>query len=205
MIFNDVVDKLKTAKKKFFPAVWGCVGEITVPHFRGIIISQWVLLSVLLLLTIIEGILAVDGLGLLGTTKKSFLLYNTGGVVIGMIAAGFGTSIYTSQNQEGPDMAVKKALFSMTSLVFIFALLGNIGLDLLAIIAGSIGYVDPFRVINFIFNIALFFLVLVTLIMQTCCAWNKNDAKWIEENFVEKDTLQEPTDAQEDETKEEAV
>ena len=66
---------------------------------------------VLLLLTIIEGILvAVDGLGLLGASS---LLYNTGGVVIGMIAAGFGTSIYTSQNQEGLDMGVKKALFSM--------------------------------------------------------------------------------------------
>ena len=52
--------------------------------------------------------------------------------------------------------------------MFVFALFGNIVLNLIAIIVGSagFGFVDPFRVVNFIFNLALFFLVLVTLIMQ---------------------------------------
>ena len=34
--------------------------------------------------------------------------------VIGMIASGFGTSIYTSADQDGPDMPVKKALFTFS-------------------------------------------------------------------------------------------
>ena len=56
--------------------------------------------------------MVVNGLGLVAFSSP--VIYNIGGVVIGMIAAGFGTSIYTSQNQDGMDIAVKKALFSMT-------------------------------------------------------------------------------------------
>ena len=39
--------------------------------------------------------------------------YNLGTILVGMLVAGFGTSIYTSQNQEGMDMAVKKSMFNL--------------------------------------------------------------------------------------------
>ena len=42
-----------------------------------------------------------------------FLFYghNISSVLIGILSTGFGTSIYTSENQEGMDMAVKKSIF----------------------------------------------------------------------------------------------
>lgn len=59
--------------------------------------------------------LASPGEGALVSIFVLFPAYAGIGVaVIGMIASGFGTSIYTSANQDGPDMPVKKALFTFS-------------------------------------------------------------------------------------------
>ena len=42
---NAIRRKLKSAKKKLFPAVWGCSGEMPMKQFRRIIISMWLLLT----------------------------------------------------------------------------------------------------------------------------------------------------------------
>jgi len=40
----DIKRKLGTAKKKLFPIVWGCTGEMPMRQFRHIINSMWMLL-----------------------------------------------------------------------------------------------------------------------------------------------------------------
>jgi hypothetical protein len=58
-----------------------------------------------------------------GAFASIFLIFpayaGIGVAVIGMIASGFGTSIYTSANQEGSDMPVKKALFTFSVSIFL--------------------------------------------------------------------------------------
>merc|ERR1712037_704360 len=198
VFFQDFADriyrfKLKVAKKKLFPNTWGCVGEMSLDHFRKIIISQWVLLSTTLILLI----------ALVATGATEFLAEALGlfAVFIGMIASGFGTSIYSSADQEGPDMPVKKALFNFSTILYILGLLGAIGSTIFVTI-----YIDEYDytpsgntitsilpvfsvfIIILVFYICLLILALVTLIMRTCCIWNKNDREWMEKSVVENTT-----------------
>ncbi|CBY22752.1 unnamed protein product [Oikopleura dioica] len=187
VFFQDFVDKLQVAKKKLFPNTWGCVGEMSLVHFRNIIISQWVLLSITLILSIVYAAIIVS-FGEFGIVDL-FILYPAVVAVfvavIGMIASGFGTSIYSSADQEGPDMLMKKALFHFCTLVYIFIIFGAIVFTVFYLtVLGA----DPIAIILLVIFICLFILALVTLIMRTCCIWNKNDLQWIEKSVVEDNT-----------------
>merc|ERR1712210_228220 len=193
VFFQDFADriyrfKLKVAKKKLFPNTWGCLGEMSLDHFRKIIISQWVLLSTTLILLI----------ALVATGETEFLAEALGlfAVFVGMIASGFGTSIFSSADQEGPDMPVKKALFNFSTILYILGLVGAIGstffvtiyIDEYAYYSLSILPVFSVFIIILVFYICLLILALVTLIMRTCCIWNKNDREWMEKSVVEDTT-----------------
>ena len=108
-------------------------------RFRGIIITQWVLLSgkktadwdifftyyslVNLILGLVFTFLSLRSLLITAfySGDSSFGAVFAFGFAsvslvvpaIGMIASGFGTSIYTTANRDGIDMAMKKAIFSV--------------------------------------------------------------------------------------------
>ncbi|CAG5103652.1 Oidioi.mRNA.OKI2018_I69.chr1.g871.t1.cds [Oikopleura dioica] len=196
--FDFLKDRFTSAKKKLFPLnLWGCVGQMTMAQFKGIIIAQWVIL--------VQNSLSADFYTL------PILSVSLGSVVIGFIASGFGTSIYTTHNQATPETSVKRAMFNITELIFILALIFNIVLDFAIInfdISATLETVDLFsvRTVHLVFNVALFFLALVTLIIQTCCFWNQIDREWIFNNLAEAQTVAEENKAEENaEAKEEEV
>ena len=156
------------------PRKWGCSGEMKRAHFRWMINIQWLLLSsifsylellkmnsVLLILSIVDGV--CDNRSWFGAVGIS---YNLGSVLIGMLVAGFGTSIYTSQKQEGMDMAVKKSMFNLLvrlrpsyflktvfkSLFFLFVLFGNILFDFLVKLPYDYGYVYEYYEGGYLYN-----------------------------------------------------
>ena len=66
----------------------------------------------MLILSIVDGV-CESKYGYGYSYGASLIAFNLITVFIGMLVAGFGTSIYTSQNQEGIDMALKKSMFNV--------------------------------------------------------------------------------------------
>ena len=88
-------------------------------RFRGIIIAQWFLLigfdnsktdNYLLAVTI----LAMISFILVPALGEGFFISNVGLAIIGMTAAGLGTSVYTSKSMGSQDWLLKKALLNVT-------------------------------------------------------------------------------------------
>ena len=122
---NAIRRKLKSVRKKLFPGVWGCTGEMAMNQFRRIIISMWLLLTGLTNITKHIWIEISVSL-ILGTVNSALIpfeggffsglgfgLATFGSIFVGAIVCGLGTSIYSAADQDGDDMIVRKALFSM--------------------------------------------------------------------------------------------
>ncbi|CBY42483.1 unnamed protein product, partial [Oikopleura dioica] len=74
---------------------------------------------------------------------------------------------------------------NLITLVYIFIIFGAIVFTVFYLtVLGA----DPIAIILLVIFICLFILALVTLIMRTCCIWNKNDLQWIEKSVVEDNT-----------------
>ncbi|CAG5104706.1 Oidioi.mRNA.OKI2018_I69.chr1.g1468.t1.cds [Oikopleura dioica] len=86
------------------------------------------------------------------------------------------------------DMAVKKSMFNLLSLFFLFVLFGNIIFDIILKLPYDLDYnyyydggylakppLYGLKITIVVIYFILFIMNLVTLIMQTCCIWNKND------------------------------
>ncbi|CAG5112043.1 Oidioi.mRNA.OKI2018_I69.chr2.g6301.t1.cds [Oikopleura dioica] len=180
--FPDSSDKLKSAKKLICPSIWGCTGEMSIEQFRRIIISMWALLTVSGILVLTTAIKLPYGGGV--APAATYIVTATGTIILGLIVCGFGTSMYSAQNKDSADMTVRKGLFCMTTILFLFA--DSISICFSFIIA--VFSFDPFFLaLNlplFVILLVLFVLALVTLIKQTCCLWNKNDREWLEKNEI---------------------
>ena len=149
--------------------MWGCTGEIAIEQFRRIIISMWALLAgrkqikyYFCFFFLVSGILVLADAIMLpfidGVSVGTYIFKTAGTVVLGMIACGFGTSIYSTENNDSADMIVKRALFSMTILFFLF--IDSISISFSLIIA--VFFFDP---IFLALNLPLLAILLVVFVL----------------------------------------
>ncbi|CBY10811.1 unnamed protein product [Oikopleura dioica] len=177
----DIKRKLGTAKKKLFPIVWGCSGEMPMRQFRHIIISMWMLLAVSLTLGSVNAALIPFGGDFVGIYLRVayFAVPTFASIILGAVVCGLGTSIFSALDQNSVNMTVRKALFCMMTIVFLFTTLINIAFAFILVVFTQDIPIIIINVLSFIVQIVMFVLAFVTLVKQTCCIWNKNDREYM--------------------------